>query len=60
MDNLLRQTYYHSKQAAQEYQIAKAALFDKFQANNYGTWVKKPMEQELFGVDAINGLENFS
>ena len=36
------------KQEAHDYQKAKAALFNKFEANNYGKWVKKPMEQELF------------
>ncbi|XP_061175331.1 double-stranded RNA-specific adenosine deaminase-like [Saccostrea echinata] len=48
-NNLLNfQTYGKAKQAATEFQSAKKALVLKLKQNNFGTWVSKPPEEEMF------------
>ncbi|XP_062578030.1 double-stranded RNA-specific adenosine deaminase-like [Saccostrea cucullata] len=48
-NNLLNfQTYGKAKQAATEFQTAKKALVLKLKQNNFGTWVSKPPEEEMF------------
>lgn len=47
--DLVRQTYFESKQNAIDYQRSKLALYTRLQELGYGTWVKKPVELEYFG-----------
>ncbi|XP_048728595.2 uncharacterized protein LOC125646393 [Ostrea edulis] len=42
------QTYGKTKLAAKEFQTAKKAILLKIKENNYGTWVSKPPEEEMF------------
>jgi len=43
-------TYRDVKQSAIKYQQAKTKLFTLFKRKGYGTWMKKPEEQELFTI----------
>ena len=43
-------TYRDVKQSATEYQQAKTKLFALFKGKGYGTWIKKPEEQEMFAI----------
>ena len=43
--------YGEEKEKAKRYQSAKAALFKSFDKSGLGTWMKKPMEQDLFHLD---------
>ena len=43
-------SYYDAKMAASKYQKAKQLLVKKFETQGLGTWVRKPMEQDLFGL----------
>jgi hypothetical protein len=40
--------YRQTKLLATPYQSAKAALYTTFQRKNFGCWVSKPSEQEMF------------
>ena len=37
-----------AKMASTNYQAVKALLYQQLEGNNYGTWVKKPTEVEMF------------
>ncbi len=43
-----KQTYFQMKESSTDYQMAKAILFQTFQNSEFGKWVKKPQEEELF------------
>lgn len=43
-------SYWDAKMAAADYQKAKQLLFKKFEQQGLGQWVKKPMEQDMFGL----------
>ena len=49
-------TYRDLKQSACEYQQAKAKLFAFCERHGYGSWVKKPEEEELFTMANIAQL----
>uniref|UniRef100_A0A336KPF9 CSON013385 protein n=2 Tax=Culicoides sonorensis TaxID=179676 RepID=A0A336KPF9_CULSO len=40
--------YSDTKAAVKDYQMAKKELFAAFQREDFGTWLKKPMEQDQF------------
>ncbi|XP_041365341.1 double-stranded RNA-specific adenosine deaminase-like [Gigantopelta aegis] len=40
--------YHEAKLAAKDFQSAKMALVKKLKENNYGPWVSKPVEEEMF------------
>ena len=42
------QSYQEAKQAAHDYQTAKRLMHKVFEQNGLGTWVEKPMEQDMF------------
>ena len=42
------ETYSEAKKMATEFQRAKQMLYEYFSSSKYGSWVSKPMEQELF------------
>ena len=42
------ETYRDAKKMATEFQEAKQKLYDHFRSSKYGSWVSKPMEQEMF------------
>ncbi|XP_031625540.1 double-stranded RNA-specific editase Adar isoform X2 [Contarinia nasturtii] len=42
--------YRETKQTARDYQIAKRELFDAFRREDLGSWLKKPIEQDNFGL----------
>jgi len=41
-------SYRAAKDAAESFQNAKQLLYRKFRASGYGTWVMKPLEEEMF------------
>ena len=43
--------YADAKLASKNYQDAKEAMFKTFDKSGLGTWMKKPMEQDLFQLD---------
>lgn len=43
-------SYWDAKMAATDYQMAKQILVKKFEKQGLGQWVKKPMEQDMFGL----------
>lgn len=45
---VLPQSYHEAKQAAQNYQAAKLLMCKAFEKQSLGTWVEKPVEQDLF------------
>ncbi|KAK9885078.1 hypothetical protein WA026_009304 [Henosepilachna vigintioctopunctata] len=51
-DNMkyLSPLYIEAKEANPNYQIAKKALYDAFLKAGLGTWVSKPVEQEMFEI----------
>lgn len=42
------ETYSEAKKMATEFQRAKQMMYEYFSSSKYGSWVSKPMEQELF------------
>ncbi|XP_011684953.1 PREDICTED: double-stranded RNA-specific editase Adar isoform X2 [Wasmannia auropunctata] len=49
-ENSCRQ-YLDAKSSAQDYSLAKSQLKDAFVKAQLGTWVKKPLEQDMFDID---------
>ena len=47
-DLLQAETYRDAKDMAQEFKMAREAMFKKFKENKYGKWVSKPIEEEMF------------
>ena len=47
-DDCIKNTYHASKQAAADYQKAKAIMCQCFRFGGCGEWVKKPIEQDMF------------
>ncbi|KAF3842883.1 hypothetical protein F7725_001732 [Dissostichus mawsoni] len=45
-------SYHDAKQAATEYHSAKLALIKAFHKSGLGAWVKKPIEQDQFGLSS--------
>ncbi|KAF5301013.1 hypothetical protein FQR65_LT08996 [Abscondita terminalis] len=43
--------YYEAKEMAKSYNIAKKQMMEAFSKAGLGTWVKKPVEQEQFGLE---------
>lgn len=43
-------SYRAAKDAAESFKSAKKSLYRKFRASGYGTWVTKPLEEEMFTV----------
>jgi len=41
-------SYRAAKDDAEPFRTAKQLLYQKFKASNYGTWVMKPPEEEMF------------
>uniref|UniRef100_A0A3Q3KJB1 Adenosine deaminase RNA specific B1a n=1 Tax=Mastacembelus armatus TaxID=205130 RepID=A0A3Q3KJB1_9TELE len=50
IQNVRPNTYHEAKQAAVEYHSVKQALFRAFHKGGLGSWVKKPIEQDQFGL----------
>jgi len=48
-DLLAHKSYYAAKKAAKDYQQAVRAVEDAFKSAGFGTWVKKPIEEQMFG-----------
>lgn len=44
------ENYAKCKLQAEDYQVAKQQLCTVLQKNKYGTWVSKPIEEELFSL----------
>lgn len=42
--------YSETKRSAHDYQIAKRELFDAFKREDLGSWLKKPLEQDIFSI----------
>jgi double-stranded RNA-specific adenosine deaminase len=47
-DLLAHKSYYAAKKAASDYQRAVRAVEDAFKSAGFGTWVKKPIEEQMF------------
>ncbi|XP_021345781.1 double-stranded RNA-specific editase 1-like isoform X3 [Mizuhopecten yessoensis] len=47
-DLLQHKTYSQSKLAATDFQEARKVMLKKMTESNYGTWVSKPIEEEMF------------
>jgi len=47
-------SYRAAKDAAEHFQTTKKLLWHKFQASGYGTWVRKPPEEEMFTLSAAS------
>lgn len=41
-------SYKEAKEIAKDFQTAKKLMKDKFEARGYGTWLSKPMEEDMF------------
>nr|QOJ54019.1 double-stranded RNA adenosine deaminase [Perionyx excavatus] len=41
-------SYKEAKESANDFQMAKKLMKDKFKACGYGTWLSKPVEEEMF------------
>ena len=42
--------YLDIKTDAAAYQLAKKSVFENFEKHGYGTWIRKPIEQNMFSV----------
>ncbi|CAH1785489.1 unnamed protein product [Owenia fusiformis] len=49
-DLLACDSYCETKKLAADFQKAKKILYEKCKLNKYGTWVKKPVEEEMFNI----------
>lgn len=47
------QTYSDAKELAKDYQYAKMLLYSYCEDKGFGTWIRKPKEQNQFGLDDI-------
>ncbi|XP_070532648.1 double-stranded RNA-specific adenosine deaminase-like isoform X2 [Ptychodera flava] len=49
-DLLQANTYHRAKKMAKEYQQAKSYMMEYFEKNDFGKWMEKPPEEEMFSV----------
>lgn len=49
-DLLLCSTYKEAKENSKDFQAAKQLMKTKFKALGYGTWLTKPVEEEMFSL----------
>ena len=56
-DLLTSKTYKEAKEMAVDFQTAKQCLYKLCQRKGYGSWMKKPSEQEEFASTALQQLD---
>ena len=54
---LISGNYKETKELARDFQEAKQVLYQYCKKRGYGCWMRKPSEEELFGMDVLERLD---